>query len=277
MCRSSPARRLFQLVVCFSQLVVCFSKRVVCFSSSSVLARRLFQLVVCFSSSSVSASSSSVSASACLFQLVVCFSSSSVYARRLFQLARRLFQLVVCFSKLVVCFSQPVVCLSKLVDCLSSSSVSARPSRQSCSTGEQDLECCYWEITSRNKTHRAINVSPGGYGPRLSSLVVRNTEGQSASQMCHSGISKLQQKFVTEQHQATASPGPPQIKLGGRAKVKLGRALADSDSPLFVDALRDQGSGIWRCQSANFLGYRLAAKDVSAKRANKTGFISTTT
>ncbi|KAI8509371.1 FCH domain only [Branchiostoma belcheri] len=49
-----------------------------------------------------------------------------------------------------------------------------------------------------------------------------------------------------------ASPGPtsallsqnPSVRLGGRAKVKLGRALADSNSPLFVDALRDQGRAI---------------------------------
>ncbi|KAI8522044.1 hypothetical protein Bbelb_017980 [Branchiostoma belcheri] len=36
----------------------------------------------------------------------------------------------------------------------------------------------------------------------------------------------------------------PSVKLGERKKVKLGRALADvdSDSPLFVDALGDQGS-----------------------------------
>ncbi|KAI8496659.1 hypothetical protein Bbelb_253140 [Branchiostoma belcheri] len=36
----------------------------------------------------------------------------------------------------------------------------------------------------------------------------------------------------------------PSVKLGVRKKVKLGRALADvdSDSPLFVDALGDQGS-----------------------------------
>ncbi|KAI8514984.1 hypothetical protein Bbelb_075750 [Branchiostoma belcheri] len=35
----------------------------------------------------------------------------------------------------------------------------------------------------------------------------------------------------------------PSVKLGERKKVKLGRALADvdSDSPLFVDALGDQG------------------------------------
>ncbi|KAI8497790.1 hypothetical protein Bbelb_244420 [Branchiostoma belcheri] len=79
------ARRLFQLVVCFSQLVVCFSKRVVCFSSSSVLARRLFQLVlvVCFSKLVV-----------CFSKLVVCVS-----ARRLFQQARRLFQPARCLFK----------------------------------------------------------------------------------------------------------------------------------------------------------------------------------
>ncbi|KAI8494287.1 hypothetical protein Bbelb_280470 [Branchiostoma belcheri] len=131
--RNKPARRLFQLVVCFSQLVVCFSKRVVCFSSSSVLARRLFQLVVCFSSSSVSARRLFQLARRLfqqarprrLFQLVVCFSSSSVSASSssVSASSSSVYQLVVCFSKLVVCFSQPVVCLSKLVVCLSSSRV----------------------------------------------------------------------------------------------------------------------------------------------------------
>ncbi|KAI8483839.1 hypothetical protein Bbelb_383660 [Branchiostoma belcheri] len=47
----------------------------------------------------------------------------------------------------------------------------------------------------------------------------------------------------------------PSVKLGGRKKVKLGRALADvdSDSPLFVDALGGQGrgGGLWH----NFLGH----------------------
>ncbi|KAI8521335.1 hypothetical protein Bbelb_010890 [Branchiostoma belcheri] len=38
----------------------------------------------------------------------------------------------------------------------------------------------------------------------------------------------------------------PSVRLGERAKLKLGRALTDSDSPLFVDALRDQGRVAWR-------------------------------